>query len=80
MRLNLYPYLTDQYLIKQQSYLAGRSLILSNLAIHIKGLNKGVKVRNGKISFLLYADNIVLLVQNERDLQYMLNAMYEWAM
>ena len=32
-----------------------------------------------QISILLYADDMILLAKNETDLQYMLDAMNEWA-
>ena len=45
----------------------------------IKCLNKGIKLGNDNISILLYADDMVLLANNENELQYMLNAVFEWS-
>ena len=53
---------------------------MNSLATYIKSLNKGVKVGHDKVSILLYADDMVLLAPTENDLQYMLNAMADWAM
>ena len=39
-----------------------------------------LKVGHEKVSILLYADDMVLLAPTENDLQYMLNAMADWAM
>ena len=54
------------------------SFLINDLATHIKNLNKGIKVGADKVSILLYADDMVLLADNERNLQYMLNSMKEW--
>ena len=53
-------------------------LYINDLALHIKELNKGIKVGPDRISILLYADDMVLLAENERDLQEMLNSMSVW--
>jgi len=53
-------------------------LFINDLAVHIKNLNKGVKIGLDTVSILLYADDMVLLSENEKDLQIMLDNMYEW--
>ena len=41
-------------------------------------MNIGVKIDNLDISILLYADDIVLLAENEQNLQQMLTHLYNW--
>jgi hypothetical protein len=53
-------------------------LFINDLAVEIKGMNKGVKIGNQNISILLYADDIVLLAENEENLQIMLDHMFSW--
>ena len=48
------------------------SLFLNDLAIEIKKLNLGIPIDNRNVSILLYADDLVLLAQNENDLQKIL--------
>ena len=52
-------------------------LFINNLAIKIKALNKGVVVNNVRVGILLYADDIVLLAENETDLQDMINCIFD---
>ena len=54
------------------------SLYINDLAKEIKHLNKGIQIGNLNVGILLYADDMVLLGNNEADLQCMLDAMYEW--
>ena len=42
--------------------------------MHIKALDKGIDIDQ----VLLYADDIVLLSENENDLQFMLNELDSW--
>ena len=49
------------------------------MAYHIKSLNKGVQIGPDNVSILLYADDMVFIADTEKDLQNMLNCMYEWA-
>ena len=51
---------------------------INDLALRIKAMGKGVHVDNEHISILLYADDIVLIAENETDLQYMLNELDNW--
>jgi hypothetical protein len=54
------------------------ALFINDLATEIKCLNKGVKLNDLNISILLYADDIVLISENENNLQYMLDYMCRW--
>ena len=54
------------------------ALYINELAKEINGLNLGVKFGNVKLSILLYADDMVLLADNENDLQAMLDCMKQW--
>ena len=51
---------------------------INDLATVIKNLNRGVLFGKEKVSILLYADDMVLLAQNEFDLQLMLNSLHKW--
>ena len=46
---------------------------INDLAETLKRLNIGIKVNGKNICVLLYADDIVLLAENEKDLQTLLN-------
>ena len=55
------------------------SLFINGLAQEIKLLNRGVNINEDEnVSILLYADDIVLVSENEEDLQCMIDYMYEW--
>ena len=53
-------------------------MFINGLAEEIKRLNKGIMIDGKNVSILLYADDIVLLSENENDLQQMLNTMNTW--
>ena len=44
------------------------NLYINDLALNINALNKGIKIDDESISILLYADDVVLLAENETDL------------
>ena len=48
------------------------NLFINDLALRIKSLGKGVNIDNETVSILMYADDIVLIAENEDDLQHML--------
>lgn len=54
------------------------NLYVNDLAIELKNIGTGVKCGNEYVSVLLYADDICLLAENERDLQQMLDVLYTW--
>ena len=54
------------------------ALFINGLAEEIKRLNKGIMIDGKNVSILLYADDIVLLSENENDLQQMLDTMNTW--
>ena len=41
-------------------------------------MGKGIDIDNERVCILLYADDLVLLTENEKDLQFMLDALYGW--
>mgnify|MGYP001550092332 CR=1 FL=1 len=47
---------------------------INDLAILLIYMNIGIDIVNEKVFFLLYADDIVLICENENDLQMMLNS------
>ena len=53
-------------------------IFISNLAIEIQNLGLGTTVGDRKVPILLYANDIVILAQNEENLQIMLNKLNEW--
>ena len=54
------------------------SMYLNDLASGIKELNCGVNVGGLNVSILLYADDIVLMAEDEHSLQTMLNYIADW--
>ena len=56
------------------------ALFINALAEEINRLNKGVDIDGHNISILLYADDIVLISDNEINLQIMLDHMYAWCL
>lgn len=51
---------------------------MNDLALQIKDANLGVLLHGTKLEILLYADDIILLVESESDLQKMLNVVNLW--
>ena len=45
------------------------NIFINVLALEIKACGKGVKIDDDTVGILLYADDIVLLADNEKDLQ-----------
>ncbi|VDI27517.1 palmitoyltransferase ZDHHC13/17 [Mytilus galloprovincialis] len=54
------------------------ALFVNDLATEIKDLETGIPCDNEKISLLLYADDIVILTENENDMQRCLDVLYSW--
>ena len=54
------------------------NVFIYDLAIKIKACGKGVKIDDDTVGILLYADDIVLLVDNEKELQDMLDILNNW--
>ena len=54
------------------------NLYINDLAETVKALNIGINVAGEKVSLLLYADDLVLLAENELALQELLNALNSW--
>ena len=48
------------------------NLYINDLALSINALGKGITLNNDKLSLFMYADDIVLIAENENDLQSML--------
>ena len=53
-------------------------IYINDLAMALKETNIWVNVEDHKICILLYADEIVLLAENETDLQILLDITYDW--
>ena len=56
------------------------SMYINDLTVGIKALGKGVCINNESVSILLYADDIVLIAECEKDLQDMLNFVSDWCL
>ena len=54
------------------------NMYINDLITKLNGLDRGIKVNGRKVSLLLYADDIVLLGNCARDIQLMLDSLYEW--
>ena len=54
------------------------SAFINSLALEINSLNCGINLDEFQISTLFYADDIVLLAGNERDLQVMIDCVDTW--
>ena len=54
------------------------SIFINSLAKLLKDMNKGVKYHNISITVLLYADDIIILADNENNMQDLLNGLHMW--
>ena len=54
------------------------NLFVNDFAMQINSLGKGINCGDEQLSLLMYADDMVLLCENEADLQCMLNVLYGW--
>ena len=55
------------------------NIFINDLVNDVNALNLGIDIDGCRISILLYADDIVLLSQSEKDLQKMLDCVYNWS-
>ena len=51
---------------------------INDMAMVIMDKCKGVKVGNESVSILMYADDVALIAETEKDLQAMLNVLHKW--
>ena len=54
------------------------NLYINDLAIYLKSFGVGINCDEDKVCILMYADDIVLLAETERDLQILLTALHDW--
>ena len=54
------------------------NLFINDIALRIKSLGKGICIDNENVSILMYADDIVLIAENDEELQHMLNELKNW--
>ena len=56
------------------------NLFLNDLALKIKAVSKGVMIDDERVCILCYADDLVLIAENEQDLQCMLDVLHHWCL
>jgi len=56
------------------------NLYINDLALYLKASDIGINVGDDKICMLLYADDIVLLANNENELQILLSSLNDWCL
>lgn len=55
------------------------NIFINDFALSVKAFGKGVDIGDGeKVSIMLYADDMVLIADNENDLQLMLDILNRW--
>ena len=54
------------------------NLYVNDLVINLKQLCSSIPIGGENVVSLMYADDLVLLARNERDLQHMLEAVNQW--
>jgi hypothetical protein len=54
------------------------SIYINDLASELDKLKKGVSFGQNKLSILMFADDVVLLAENEEDLQSQMNCLLNW--
>ena len=54
------------------------NLYINDLITRINSLGTGIDINGEKVSILVYADDVVLLVENEADLQQLLQELHNW--
>ena len=77
---NFTPWFTTTYGVRQGDVLSPTlfSMFINDLAIEINDLGLGIPVGNSVINILLYADDIVMLAENETNLQKMIDHLQDW--
>jgi hypothetical protein len=55
------------------------NVYINDLATELNSLNLGVRVGDNFLNILLYADDIVIIADNESNLQKMLDVVYKWS-
>ncbi|XP_063415978.1 uncharacterized protein LOC134697626 [Mytilus trossulus] len=56
------------------------NIYINNLVDDINALNIGINIDDEKLAILLYADDVILMAENEEDLQKMLNVLNTWCL
>ena len=54
------------------------SIFINDLTVGLKDLGVGIKIGNTQIPILLYADDVVILANDQREMQTMLNFINRW--
>ena len=54
------------------------NLFINDLATQLKDMNIGIKIKDTTIPLLLYADDVVILANDETEMQKMLNSVNKW--
>ena len=66
--------------VKQRCILSSTvfNIFISDLISFVQELDKGIAIDNCKVSILLYADDVVLVAENEQDLQILIDRVDFW--
>ena len=54
------------------------AFFINNLIEGLKAVNKGIKFNDNVLCCLTFADEVLILAENENDLQNLLNYVYDW--
>ena len=54
------------------------SIFINDLATGLKDMDLGISINGEKVPILLYADDVVTLSNDEREMQHMLNYVNAW--
>ena len=54
------------------------AFFINDLAVELKSLQKGIAIDDYNVSILLYADDVVIISDNEEDMQAMLDHVNSW--
>ena len=54
------------------------NLYINDMAVQIKNKCKGVPVGNDNVCILMYADDVALMAESEKELQRMLDVLHKW--
>lgn len=54
------------------------NMYINDLSSALEGLGKGVRYGEERLSVVFYADDLLIMAENESDLQEMLDTLHDW--